>query len=157
MRRLRYTFNLNDSKMIAVFGLADHNVSRRQISDWLKQDDDPAFKNCNDPQFASFLNGFIIARRGKKEGPQPVPEQRLTNNIIFKKLKIACDLKDENILEIMDLANLRVSKHELSAFFRKADHKNYRECKDQVLRHFLKGLQLKYRAAEAPKTGFKWK
>lgn len=157
LRRLRYTFNLNDSKMIALFGLANHNVSREQVSAWLKKEDDPAFKYCNDPQMAIFLNGFIAARRGKREGPQPVPEQRLTNNIIFRKLKIALDLKDEEILEIMDLANLRVSKHELSAFFRKGGHKNYRECKDQVLRHFLKGLQIKHRAPESPRTAFKWK
>jgi uncharacterized protein YehS (DUF1456 family) len=89
---------------------------------------------------------LINDKRGKKEGPQPDPEQRLTNNIIFRKLKIALDLKAEDVLEIMDLANLRMSKHELSAFFRRPDHKNYRDCKDQILRNFLNGVQLKYRA-----------
>jgi len=78
--------------------------------------------------------------------PLPEPEQRLTNNIIFRKLKIALNLKAEDILEIMKLAGIRISKHELSAFFRKPDHKNYRECKDQILRNFLKGVQIKYRA-----------
>jgi len=48
-------------------------------------------------------------------------------------------------LEIMDLANLRISKHELSAFFRKPGHKHYRDCKDQILRNFINGVQLKYR------------
>jgi len=48
-------------------------------------------------------------------------------------------------LKILELANMRMSKHELSAFFRKREHKHYRECKDQVLRNFLKGVQLKYR------------
>jgi len=88
---------------------------------------------------------LINDRRGKKEGPQPKPEQRLTNNIIFRKLKIALDLKAEEILEIMDLTNVRISKHELSAFFRKPDHKHYRDCKDQILRNFISGVQLKYR------------
>jgi uncharacterized protein YehS (DUF1456 family) len=148
LRRLRYTFNFSDSKMIALFGLADHLVTRAEISAWLKQDDDPDFKACNDVQLAIFLNGFINDRRGKREGQQPVPEKRLTNNVIFKKLRIALNLKSEDVLDILELAPLRISKHELSAFFRKPGHKHYRQCKDQVLRNFLKGIQLKYRPGE---------
>jgi uncharacterized protein YehS (DUF1456 family) len=146
LRRIRYTFDFNDSKMIAVFGLADHQVTREQISDWLKKDDDPAYQKCSDTELAIFLNGLINDKRGKREGPQPDPEQSLTNNIIFRKLRIALNLKAEDILEIMDLAGLRISKHELSAFFRKPDHKHYRDCKDQILRNFLNGVQIKYRA-----------
>jgi len=132
--------------MIAVFGLADHQVTREQISDWLKKDDDPAYQKCSDTELAIFLNGLINDKRGKREGPQPDPEQSLTNNIIFRKLRIALNLKAEDILEIMDLAGLRISKHELSAFFRKPDHKHYRDCKDQILRNFLNGVQIKYQA-----------
>jgi len=77
---------------------------------------------------------------------QPEIEKQLTNNIIFRKLKIALDLKDEDILQLMTLADFSMSKHELSAFFRKPGHKNYRECKDQILRNFLQGVQLQYRA-----------
>lgn len=145
LRRLRYTFDFDDATVIAIFGLADYQVTREQISDWLKKEEDPAFKNCSDNQFAIFLNGFIIKRRGKKDGPQPKPEQRLNNNIIFRKLKIALDLKAEDILEILKLSDVTISKHELSAFFRKLDHKHYRDCKDQILRNFLKGVQIKYR------------
>jgi uncharacterized protein YehS (DUF1456 family) len=145
LRRLRYTFDFSDSKMIAIFGLADLEVTREQVSDWLKKEDDPAYKNCTDVQLANFLNGFINDKRGKKEGAQPEPEKRLTNNIIFRKLKIALDLKAEDVVGILASADLRISKHELSAFFRRPDHKHYRECKDQVLRNFLKGMQIKYR------------
>jgi uncharacterized protein YehS (DUF1456 family) len=147
LRRIRYAFDFDDSKMIALFGSADYQVTRAQISDWLKKDDDPAFQELSDTQLAIFLNGLINHKRGKKEGPQPVPETRLTNNMIFMKLKIALNLKAEDVLEILALAGLRISKHELSAFFRKPDNKHYRECKDQILRNFLKGLQLKYRPA----------
>ncbi|NOZ38536.1 MAG: DUF1456 family protein, partial [Gammaproteobacteria bacterium] len=71
--------------------------------------------------------------------------------------KIALNLKDEDILEIMGLAGLSISKHELSAFFRRPDHKHYRECKDQILRNFLKGMRLKYRPDMQSSTEFKWK
>jgi len=145
LRRLRYTFDFSDSKMINLFGLGNLEVTRGQVSDWLKKEDNPGYKNCTDTQLAIFLNGLINDKRGKKEGPQPKPEKRITNNIIFRKLKIALDLKADDVLKIMALANLQISKHELSAFFRKLDHKHYRDCKDQILRNFLKGVQLKYR------------
>jgi uncharacterized protein YehS (DUF1456 family) len=157
LRRIRYIFDFDDSKMIAVFGCADYQVTREQISDWLKKEDDPAYQNCSDTQLAIFLNGLINDKRGKKEGAQPEPEKRLTNNMIFKKLKIALNLKAEDVLEILGQVGFPLSKHELSAFFRKPGHKHYRECKDQVLRNFLQGLQLKYRDKAKPKAGFVWK
>jgi len=145
LRRIRYIFDFDDSKMIAVYGSADYQVSRSQISDWLKKEDDPSHQKYSDTLLAIFLNGLINDKRGRKEGSHPEPEKRLTNNIIFMKLKIALNLKAEDVLEILALVDCRVSKHELSAFFRKPGHKHYRECKDQILRNFLKGLQLKYR------------
>ena len=144
LRRIRYTFNLDDSKMIAIFGLGGLEVTRAQISDWLKKDDDPDFAKCSDLQLAIFLNGLIVDKRGKKDGPQSEPETRLTNNIIFRKLKIALNLQADEVLEMVNQGEFRISKHELSAFFRKPGHKHFRECKDQVLRNFLKGMQLKY-------------
>ncbi len=163
LRRLRYTFDFNDSKMMAIFELAGHSASREEISDWLKKEDDTDYKNCSDSTFARFLNGLIIENRGKRDGPAPVAESKLTNNIIFMKLKIALDLKAEDVISILELADTSISKHELSAFFRKTGHKHYRECKDQILRNFLKGVQTKYRSqksTEKPpaeeKKGFSW-
>ncbi len=145
LRRIRYAFDLSDSKMIAMFSLGKLETTREQVSDWLKKEDDPAYQNCTDIQLAMFLNGLIIDRRGKKEGSEPEPEQHLTNNIILRKLKIALDLKADDVLRILGLAEFRISRHELSAFFRRPDHKHYRSCEDQFLRNFLKGIQLKYR------------
>ena len=146
MRRLRYIFDLNDTKMMTMCGSGGELVSREQISDWLKPDDDPAYKACSDRQMAVFLNSLIDDKRGKREGVQAEPEKALTNNIVFMKLKIALNLKAEDVLELLASSDMVISKHELSALFRKPGHKHYRECKDQILRNFLKGLQLKYRA-----------
>ena len=131
--------------MIAIFGMADHEVTRGQVSDWLKKDDDPDFEELSDIDLAIYLNGLINDRRGKREGAQPEPEKRVNNNIILRKLKIALDLKAEDILEILTLSDINISKHELSAFFRKPDHKHFRKCKDQILRKFIDGVQTKYR------------
>ena len=144
LRSIRYTFNLTDEQMVKIFGLADVDVTLTDIDIWLKKDDDPGFKSLYDKQLAIFLNGFINFKRGKREGVRPTPEKTLNNNIILRKLKIALNLKDFDILDILKQANLHISKHELSAFFRKPGQDQYRLCKDQVLRNFLKGLTLKY-------------
>lgn len=145
LRRLRYIFDWNDDKVMALFALGDYTASRAEISDWLKKDDDPSFKKCTDEKMARFLNGVIIDLRGKKEGSEPLVETRLTNNIVLRKLKIALNLKAEDIIELLQLSNFRLGKSELSSFFRKPDHRLYVECQDQILRNFLKGLQAKYR------------
>jgi len=145
LRRVRYILDFNDSEMLDICALADLEVTREQLSQWLKKDDDPDYLACKSVELASFLNGLISERRGQKEGEKPKAETSLTNNIIFRKLMIAFSLKSEDVIEILALADLRVSKHELSAFFRKPDHKNYRECKAQILRNFLMGLQMRIR------------
>ena len=91
LRRIRFTFDYKDSQMIEIFGLADLDVSRAELSNWLKRDEDPDFQGIYDGQLAIFLNGFINLKRGKKEGEQPKPEKKINNNIIFKKLKIGVD------------------------------------------------------------------
>lgn len=145
LRRIRYTFDFNDSKMMELFKLGDLEATRAEISDWLKKEEDPDFKSLSDVNLAIFLNGLITHNRGKKEGEQPKPEKRLNNNIILRKIKIALSIIDEDMISILDLAGVKISKHELSAFFRKPDHQHYRECKDQFLRNFLQGMQMKYR------------
>ena len=105
---------------------------------------------------AIFLNGLINDMRGKKDGPQPEPEKSLSNNAIFMKLKIALNFKADDVVKILAMADVKISKHELSAFFRRAGHKHYRECKNQMLRNFLKGLQLKYRPGQDLQSEDPW-
>jgi uncharacterized protein YehS (DUF1456 family) len=145
LRRIRYTFDFNDAEMIDIFAAADHTVTREQISCWLKKEGDEGYLDPSDTELAIFLNGLINTKRGKRDGEQPQPENRLTNNMIFMKLRIALNLKAEDILDILKLVDFRLSKHELSAFFRKPDNKHYRDCKDQILRNFLMGVQRQLR------------
>lgn len=149
VRSIRYTFDFNDFTMIEIIKSGGETVDRELVANWLKRDDEPDFEEMYDKELATFLNGLIILKRGKKEGEQPVAEKRLNNNIIFRKLKIALNLKDDDILEILKSADRTISKHELSAFFRKPGQAQFRPCKDQILRNFLKGLQEKYRPSES--------
>lgn len=147
LRSLRYSLNLHDYAMIDIFALTGVKVSKDQVVAWLKKDEDEGFAPIDDQVMAGFLNGLIIKRRGARDGDVPVAETRLNHNIMLRKLKIAFDLKDDDIIELLQLADFRLGKSELSAFFRRPDHRHYRECQDQVLRYFLRGIQLKFRPA----------
>lgn len=143
LRRLRFCLDLNDKEMASVFASSkQREASHSQIHGWLKKDDQPEYKSLNDKDFAAFLNGLINQKRGEKPGgPLPL-ETELNNNIILRKLKIAFNFTSDDMLEILQLANFKFSPHELTALFRKPDHKHFRQCKDQILRNFLIGLQL---------------
>ena len=145
LRRIRYTLDLNDSKMIELFELGNREVNRAEISDWLKKDNDPDFQSLNDQMFATFLNGLIIEKRGKREGPEAIPERVLNNNIILKKLKIALNLRTDDIVYMFRVIDKKISEHELSAFLRNPKQDKYRVCNDQYLRNFLNALQKEFR------------
>jgi uncharacterized protein YehS (DUF1456 family) len=142
--KLRKTFNWNEEKINELYRSVEYVVSPLDIFAWMKQDIYPGFKAMPDEPLAALLNGFIIERRGKKDGEIPVAESKLNNNIIFRKLKIALSLRDEDIVEIMALADMRIGKAELNAFFRDPKHSHYRPCKDQFLRNFIRGMQIRY-------------
>lgn len=144
-RRLRYTFDLKELAIVDIFAAADGEATQEQITAWLKKEDDAGYVEMIDMELATFLNGFINTKRGKRPGPQPEPEKRLINNAVFMKLRIALNLQAEDILDIMSLAEFNLSKHELSSFFRKPGNRHYCECQDQILRNFLMGLQKHYR------------
>ncbi|WHU89003.1 DUF1456 family protein [Pantoea agglomerans] len=143
LRSVRYMLNLSDAKMVEIFALAQCDVPLADIQAWLKKDDDAAFRPCPDVLMGYFLNGLIFYRRGKSEdAPAPSIERKMTNNIFMRKLRIAFDLKATDIPDVLKRVNFTVSQAEIGAIFRKSDHKNYRECGDQILRNFLKGLAM---------------
>jgi len=146
LRSLRYMLNLSDAQMASILALADSIVTEAEMQSFLKKDEEASFRACPDVIMGYFLNGLIFHRRGKsKEAPEPSIERKMTNNIIMKKLRIAFDLKTTDIIEILKLMDFAVGQSEIGAIFRKPGHKNYRECGDQILRNFLKGLTIRIR------------
>ena len=150
LRSVRYMLDLNDAKVVSILALAESEVSEAEVHSFLKKEDEAGFRPCPDVVMGYFLNGLIFLRRGKSdEAPAPSIERKMTNNIILKKLRIAFDLKTTDITDLLKSADFAVGQSEIGAIFRKPGHKNYRECGDQILRNFLKGLTKKIRPAEA--------
>ena len=77
----------------------------------------------------------------------------MNNNDIFKKLRVALQLRDDQIVAILELVDFRMSKGEIGNLFRNQDHADFMECGDQVLRNFLNGLVIHLRGTkENPKN-----
>ncbi|MDF2942518.1 MAG: hypothetical protein K0S01_1376 [Herbinix sp.] len=166
--RIRYALDIKDIDMIEMFRLGGIKVTKDELQKMLiKSKDESQNKlnndktpgesdemiSCNNLTLESFLNGFIIFKRGVQEqnaehSTKPalaIMSTGSVNNVVLKKMKIALALSSEDMLAILSEAGATVSKGELSAVFRKEGHKNYKECGDSYVRNFLKGLAIKYR------------
>lgn len=138
---LRTTFAFNDQTLLEIFHLADNETTPAQLASWLSKPQTPEFAELSDPQLASFLNGLINLKRGKREGEAAKPEANLNNNMVFQKLRIALNLQADDLLTLFQQVGVELSKNEIGAFFRKPGNKHYRECSDATLRQFLQAVE----------------
>jgi uncharacterized protein YehS (DUF1456 family) len=143
LRGVQHALALTEATIVDIYKLAHYKIDPTSVSQFLTEEDNAAHLLCTNNLLILFLDGLISLRRGDtKDSPPPgkaiIPP--LSNNLIFKKLRIAFDLKEDDLLELMSLAEFDVSKNELSAIFRKPGHKHYRECNDEFLMAFLTGL-----------------
>lgn len=146
LRSIRYMLALNEQKLVDICALGEFKVKPWEITAFMKREEEEGFIECPEIVMGHFLNGLVVFKRGKDESkPAPPVVIPITNNIILKKLRVAFELKDTDLHEIMDSVGFPVSKPELSALFRAEGHKHYRECGDQWLRNFLKGLTTRVR------------
>lgn len=150
LRSLRYTLQVDNNALVRILALADTVVTAEQIAPWLRKEDEAGYKPCPDFVLSAFLNGLIYEKRGKDDSAPPlVVERKLNNNIVLKKLRIAFSLKTDDILAILTAQQFRVSMPEITAMMRAPEHKNFRECGDQFLRYFLRGLASKVQKPKA--------
>jgi uncharacterized protein YehS (DUF1456 family) len=146
LRSLRYLLNVSDGKLADIIRLGGLEVPLDTLRTYLKKEEEAGFARCPDAVMGHFLDGLVFERRGKDETRPPLPVQLpVTNNDILKKLRVAFELREDDIRQILQAVDFPVSKPELSALFRKAGHDNYRPCGDQLLRNFLKGLTSRLR------------
>ncbi len=166
--RLRYALDIKDTDMMKIFKLGGITVTREELQRMLLKpknnsnhdsDEDEFIANddmmiCNNYILESFLNGFIILKRGKQESKPGEPEKQVfmmknnktVNNVLLKKVKIALSLTGEDMLDIFKDVGANLSNSELSAVLRREGQRNYKECGDRYVRNFLKGLAIRYRS-----------
>ena len=148
LRSIRDALTLDDAAMIQIFRESGREVGQSTMTALLSTEDEDGYIPCSDPILGFFLDGLIIHKRGKRDGaplPAAKPAAALTRNAIVKKLRIALDLKEEDMVTILKSAGMEISKNDLGALFRKEGNKHYKECSDQIFSGFLKGLALRVR------------
>ena len=153
LRRLRFAFDFSDKAAVEMFKLDPScavDMTIAQFKSRLLKDDDADYCDCTDLELCAFLDGLIVARRGLREpakGPVSASATtlRLSKNDVLKKLRIAMNFREEQMLSTLKEGGSELSKAELSALFRKPKHKHFRACGNQVLRAFIKGLTLQHR------------
>lgn len=153
LRRVRYALDISNPKMLEIFTLAGTSVELQELLEMLKKEEEPGYLECTPQILEAFLDGLIIQRRGRQDSAAEPPAkgaQLLTNNLILRKLRIALELKDDDMTAMLKLAGVTVSKSELGALFRSQGHKNFKKCGDQFLRNFLKGLTIHARNVLPP-------
>ena len=144
IRSVRYILNVGAQQILEIMALSGLKLNLTQVSDFLLDETAPSYLPCDDLVMAHFLDGLIYLKRGKDESRPAMPfEFPISNNLVLKKLKVAFQLKEEDMHDILKRADYPLGRAEVSAFLRKRNHENYRECGDQVLRYFLKGLALR--------------
>lgn len=141
IRALRYALKTNNEGLARLCALSDTDVTAAQFTPWLLKEEEEGFQRCPDIVLSALLNGLIYDKRGKDESAPPLAlERRVNNNVVLKKLRIAFMLKTDDILAILTEQKFRVSMPEITAMMRVPEHKNFRECGDQFMRYFLRGL-----------------
>jgi len=149
LRRLRYALSFRNRDVQDVLALGRCKIDDERVRGILHREGDPEFALATVEELSAFLDGLIIRQRGKREAvpgqKPPAPILASSNNTVLRKLRIAFDLKEKDMLDLLEQGGFRLSKAELSALFRKEGHKHYRVCGDQVLRYFVGGLTKKLR------------
>lgn len=140
LRRLRFTLNINNEAIIELCEKGGRTVSEQVLDQYLKREDDEDYVECSAKDCEAFLDGVILWKRGPRDDDAPKKKLKFDNNMILRKLRIAFELRDVDMLKVLELADMPISKSELSAFFRNAKHRNYMEVQSQLLRRFMVGL-----------------
>lgn len=142
LKEIVKAIDANDIEVMKIYNLVDKKITLEDVIDVLREEHDPEFILLNDDGFLLFLDGLIIEKRGSTDKkPLRFTKIKVTNNLILKKLRVAFDLKDEDMIEIFSHDNLEISNSELSPYFRKKGHKNYKQCSDSMLKSFIKGYK----------------
>ncbi|MBX9769123.1 MAG: DUF1456 family protein [Bdellovibrionales bacterium] len=140
LRSLGYTLSISDTKMCEIAALGGASVTNTEMAAYLKREDEAGFVECPQNVMGRFLNGLIYFKRGRDETKPVLSPELPTNNVVLKKLRVAFELKDQDIISILNDVGFKISKAEVNALYRRENHANFRVCGDQLLRNFLKGL-----------------
>ncbi len=126
--------------MIEAYALAEYEMTLERLESILKRRQDEGYAEATYEELGVFLDGLVILKRGPSPKAQDDEEVALTNNLIIKKLRIALELKEPELIIVFALGDAELTKRQIGSLFRKEGHKNFKVCSDALLMNFLEGL-----------------
>ncbi|MFT4518728.1 MAG: hypothetical protein ACI9JM_001113 [Halioglobus sp.] len=129
------TLQLAEEDLGALLALCDHDIGSEPEKSLLQE--------CSNEQLRCALEGLILAERGPRSDGKPpeISHKAVSNNEVLKKLRIALNLQEEDMLLIFEEGGATLLPTELGALFRKQGNKHFRACSDELLQQFLGGFE----------------
>ena len=144
LKKMMEALSLTKVDVLKSYKLVDKKITQEDVDDILTDKTDEKFVLLSDEGLELFLNGFIAYKRGPSDKKGKSKKVEFSNNLILKKLKIALNLKDEDLIAIFANDGLEITKSQLTAYCRREGHQNYRKCSDALLKRFLNGCKTLY-------------
>ncbi|MGJ8639642.1 MAG: DUF1456 family protein [Opitutaceae bacterium] len=146
MKSVRYTLEIKNKEVVELIKAGGVELTVLDVVALLKHEEEEGYVDCSPKIIHAFLDGLILKRRGPSDAPaKKFSTSKINNNTILRKLRIAFEMRDTDMIATINSVGLSISKSEISALFRAPKHKHYMQCGDQFLRNFLKGLTNTFR------------
>jgi uncharacterized protein YehS (DUF1456 family) len=132
---------LDDASAAALFAKGGHTVDPSDIPRLRARSSASNALDLDDDGLRAFLNGLIVERRGASTGPLPTPPPGpMRGNEVLKKLRVAFELHEPGMRRAFANGGAELSKANFTSLFRSPSHRGWRECSDELLFQFLRGL-----------------
>jgi len=139
--KIKKALSLENSQLIEAYKLADYEMKEERLEAILKRRLDKGYEEATYEELGVFLDGLVLLKRGPSDKVADENEAvALTNNLILKKIRVAMNLKEPELVILFALAEVELTKRQIGSLFRKEGGKNFKVCSDELLEAFLEGL-----------------
>jgi uncharacterized protein YehS (DUF1456 family) len=139
--KIKTALSLENARLLEAYALLEYEMSEEHLNNILKKHQDKGYEEATYEELGIFLDALVILKRGPSDKTQDEDEVvELTNNLILKKIRVAMELKEAELVIIFALAEVTLTKRQIGSLFRKEGGKNFKACSDELLMAFLDGL-----------------
>ncbi len=139
--KIKTALSLDNKTLLKAYALVEYEMSEERLENILKRHQAEGYEEATYEELGLFLDGLVILKRGEPTTPSNDDEVfELTNNLILKKLRVAMELKEAELIIVFALAEVNITKRQIGSLFRKEGGKNFKVCSDELLLAFLDGL-----------------
>ena len=139
--KIKTALSLSSSELIKAYALVEYTMSQERLENILKRRQDEGYEEATYEELGLFLDGLVLLKRGANDKVVTDDEVvALSNNLIMKKLRVALELKEAELLIVFGLAEINMNKRQIGSLFRKEGTKNFKPASDELLMAFIEGL-----------------